>query len=122
MTGSNFQETCPKCKERKAMKQYMATKCTHCGYSTKNFGGNLSPGWKLKITYDDKKKEVTILGNAEGLEFLAGACLSIIGKTDPSGHIHLEWQMNTLLEGSVQTILEFSNNDQHYQENLQSPT
>ena len=76
--------------------------------------GNLKSGWKLKVSYDDKEKELWVRGNKEGLEFLANCCLGVIGKTDPSGHIHLEWQMNNLMEGSVPIRLEFSENPEDY--------
>ena len=53
---------------------------------------------RLKVAIRDG--EVVIRGDRAGLESLARACLSIIGKHDPGGHYHFEWQMNNLLEGS----------------------
>ena len=107
-------ENCPKCHKKYTIRRFETIKCVNCGYSIKDFGDNVGKGWKLKIAYDKTEDKILILGNAKGLEFLAGACLAIIGKTDPSGHIHLEWQMGNLLEGSTQTLLEFSSDDADY--------
>jgi ribosomal protein S27AE len=94
---------------------YKMIKCDKCGYVGEDFfKKELKKEWKLKITYDDKKKEIWIKGNKNGLEFLASCCLSIIGKIDPSGHIHLQWQMNNLMEGSVETRLEYSDDPEDY--------
>ena len=95
---------------------YQLVKCRSCGtVSTESFG-KLSKGWKLKITADRETGEIWIRGNKAGLEFLANCCLRIIGKTDPSGHILLEWQMCNLLEGSTETRLEYSDSEEDYQD------
>jgi hypothetical protein len=70
--------------------------------------------WKLKVTYDKKNKEIWIRGDKKGLEFLSDCCLGIIGKTDPSGHIHLMPEMNNLLEGSIETRWEYSDYPEDY--------
>ena len=70
---------------------------------------------RLKITYDEPNSEITIRGNKNGLEYLASCCLSIIGKTDNSAHIHLQWQMNNLNEGSIETVLVFSDDAEDYE-------
>jgi len=70
---------------------------------------------KLKITYNEKKKEVCIIGNKYGLEYLANCCLSVIGKTDPAGHFHLMPQMNNLSKGSLNTIIEYSKHPREYE-------
>ncbi|MFA5144012.1 MAG: hypothetical protein WC522_07615 [Candidatus Omnitrophota bacterium] len=96
---------------------YELVKCKKCGKVIKDFSEGLKKGWKLKITYnEDKSGEIWIRGNKSGLEFLASCCLAIIGKNDPSGHIHLQWQMNNLLPGSTETLLEYSDYAENYQE------
>ena len=60
------------------------------------------------------KRWILIVGDKAGLEFLASRCLAIIGRTGPSGHIHLEWQMNNLIEGSIKTILEYCESPEDY--------
>jgi hypothetical protein len=69
---------------------------------------------KLKITYDKANQEIWIRGDKRGLEFLADCCNRVIGKTNPSGHIHLQWQMNNLEKGSVSTRLEYSDTIEDY--------
>lgn len=96
------------------MIEFHVVKCLNCGYSKGLKNGKFPPGWKLKIVYDKNNDEITILGNAAGLEFLADTCLRIIGKTDPGGHMHLQWEMNNLLEGSTSTLVEFSDTNEHY--------
>jgi hypothetical protein len=63
---------------------------------------------RLKITYDNH--EIWIRGDKEGLQSLADCCTRIIGKKDPSGHIHLMPEMNNLMEGSVKTVIEYMEN------------
>jgi len=104
---------CTRC-GRNTFKAFAAEKCVACGYTGQEFGKTLEDGWKLKVTFDPKEQRVTILGNAKGLEFFAGCCLAVIGKTDPSGHIHLEWQMNNLVQGSTPTLVEFSDDEEDY--------
>jgi len=65
---------------------------------------------KLKITYNKENKEILIKGNKDGLEFLSDCCLRIIGKSDPSGHIHLMPEMNNLIKGSINVIIEYTDN------------
>ncbi len=96
------------------MEEYTVIKCINCGYSIQDFGEKLEKHWKLKVIYDKKNEEVVIRGNAQGLKFLAGACLAVIGKNDPSGHILLQWQMNNLQQGSVQAVVEYSDNANDY--------
>ncbi len=98
---------CPSCKANEAV-QYSFIKCKKCAYVIQDFVRELEPGWKLSATYDQKAGEIAIRGNRQGLEFLASVCLAVIGKHDPGGHVHLEWQMNNLLPGSVRTVIEFS--------------
>lgn len=63
---------------------------------------------KLKITYDHN--EIWIRGDKNGLQYLADCCTRIIGKKDPSGHFHLEPEMNNLMEGSIKTVIEYMEN------------
>jgi hypothetical protein len=61
---------------------------------------------RLKITCD--KDEIWIRGNDEGLQYLSQCCTRIIGKKDPSGHIHLMPEMNNLMNGSMKTVIEYT--------------
>jgi len=58
---------------------------------------------RLQVTIDDG--EVVIRGDRAGLELLASRCLGVIGKHDPGGHQHFQWQDGTLLEGSVEMVV-----------------
>lgn len=98
----------------KDVTKYELIKCNQCGHVIKDFPEHLKKERKLKITYEADEGEIWIRGNKAGLEFLASCCLSIIGKTDPAGHIHLQWQMNNLSEGSTETRLEFSDDQKDY--------
>ena len=60
---------------------------------------------RLKITYDHA--EIWIRGDKNGLQYLADFCTRITGKKDPSGHFHLQPEMNNLMEGSINTIIEY---------------
>ena len=62
---------------------------------------------KLKITFDKKENQITIIGNEEGLKYLADVCLRIIGKDTPAGHFHLMDNMNNLDKGSINTSIIF---------------
>jgi len=104
---------CKKCNQT-AVKQYVFTKCLKCGHVYQDFSENLEKGWKLKMYYDKEIGKFKIIGNTQGLEYLASSCLHIIGNEDPSGHVHLEWQMNTLNKGSTETILEYSDDEKNY--------
>ncbi len=86
--------------------------CTCCENSVELKEISRSQDWKLMITL--RKGEVWIRGDQSGLEELAQKCLWIIGKDGPAGHDLLQWQMNTLLEGSVETILEYSDDPADY--------
>lgn len=99
-------DRCKSCNSTDIVNYYF-TKCKTCGKTYANFG-KFSKEAKLKIIYNSGQDKIYISGNKEGLEFLADCCLSVIGKSDPAGHIHLEWQMNNLLAPSTETILEFS--------------
>ena len=63
-------------------------------------------GIPLKITFDGR--EIRIVGNKDGLQYLADCCISIIGQAGPGAHWHLLPQMNNLLEGSIATAIEYS--------------
>jgi hypothetical protein len=63
---------------------------------------------RLKITID--KDELWIRGDKAGLQYLADCCTRIIGKKDPSGHFHLEPEMNNLMDGSLKTVIEYMEN------------
>lgn len=93
---------------------YKFEKCSQCGTVHHNFKIAPIHARKLKITIDKETKEVWIKGDKSGLEYLADCCLRIIGKKDPSGHILLQWQMNTLMEGSVESRLEYSDDPEDY--------
>jgi hypothetical protein len=60
----------------------------------------------LKITFDGN--EIHIEGNEQGLRYLADCCIRVIGKKDEAGHFHLMSEMNNLEEGSVATVIEYS--------------
>lgn len=70
--------------------------------------GNSSSDYFLSITLEGG--ELRIRGNGAGLEHLSHCCLRLIGKTHlpACGHIHLMSQMNLLSEGSIPTIIEFT--------------
>ena len=61
-------------------------------------------GWKLQITLNKKKNEILILGDRAGLEYLAGCCLGVIGKTGANGHIMLDSLMYNLSSGSTPAL------------------
>lgn len=63
---------------------------------------------RLKITYDND--EIWIRGDEEGLKYLAECCTKIIGNKDPSGHWHLQSEMNNLMDGSIKTRIEYTEN------------
>ena len=67
-------------------------------------------GARLKITLEDG--EVVIRGDKGGLEYVANVCQRVIGKHDPSGHVHLEWHMNNLCEGSVPAVVQYTDDDE----------
>lgn len=69
---------------------------------------------RLEVTMSSED-EVWIRGDKAGLEYLADWCHRIIGKSDPSGHIHFQWQMNNLLEGSLAIRLEFFDDDEDFE-------
>lgn len=69
----------------------------------------MRPG-RLKVTIDPSG-EIWIRGDSDGLAYLAHWCQRIIGKTDPAGHMLLQWQMNNLLEGSSPVRLEYIDDD-----------
>jgi len=106
-------KNCNICKSKDLIK-YEFFKCKKCGRVIKDFSDGLTKNWKLKITYNEKEGDILITGNKIGLEFLASCCLRIIGKNDPSGHIHLQWQMNNLIDGSTETVLEYSDHPDDY--------
>jgi hypothetical protein len=69
-------------------------------------------GHRLQVTIDDG--EVIVRGDKAGLELLAHRCLGVIGKHDPGGHQHFEWQDGTLLEGSVAMVVEYADGDEDF--------
>ncbi|OIO10390.1 MAG: hypothetical protein AUJ52_04355 [Elusimicrobia bacterium CG1_02_63_36] len=69
---------------------------------------------RLKFTIE--AGEVLILGDEGGLEHLAEICRRVIGKKDPSGHWHLQPEMNNLVEGSMGAIIQFTDDDQDFRE------
>jgi hypothetical protein len=71
------------------------------------------PG-RLKISWNND--ELWIRGDKEGLKFLADCCTRIIGHRDPGGHILLQWQMNNLIAGSLETRLEFTEDDEDFED------
>lgn len=56
--------------------------------------------------------EIRVRGNAKGLTYLSKACLAIIGKTDSSGHYHIDPSMGNASEGSHPMIVEFTDKEQ----------
>jgi len=65
--------------------------------------------FQLSITKPED--EVIIQGNRAGLEFLADVCRKVIGKTDPSGHIHISPEMGNTSPGSIPIRIEFTEAD-----------
>ena len=62
---------------------------------------------RLRIIHDAEHSEVRISGNAEGLKYLADACLAVIGHDSPAGHWHLMDRMHNVEEGSIDAVVEF---------------
>lgn len=58
----------------------------------------------------DKKDEVVIQADAQGLKYLVDALQKISGKDGPGGHFHLEWQFNNLIKGSAPMTLQHTSN------------
>ncbi|MDD5518961.1 MAG: hypothetical protein PHV98_06395 [Candidatus Omnitrophica bacterium] len=96
------------------IKEYIFLKCNDCGYVVKDFFVDPKKNKKLKISYNKEDGKILIIGNKEGLEYLATCCLSVIGKNDPSGHVHLQWQMSNVEKSSVETTLEYSDDSEDY--------
>jgi hypothetical protein len=74
--------------------------------------------WRLKIIYDDKEKEIVILGDKKGFEFLIERIKDVIKKgesKDGHQHYHLQWQMNNLDGGSTGTVLVFTEDPEDYE-------
>jgi hypothetical protein len=65
--------------------------------------------FELNVTTEDD--EVVIRGNRAGLSFLSEACAKVIGKTDPSGHIHISPAMGNASESSKPLRIEFTEED-----------
>lgn len=103
---------CIECGSENNMK-YEIIKCKDCGYILKDFISSLEDG-RIKIRFDKDKKEILVMGDKKGLEFLASCCLSIIGRNTPAGHIHLMKDMNNLKKGSVNTVIIFSDDPEDF--------
>lgn len=63
---------------------------------------------KIKILYEDG--EIEIVGNREGLKFLAGVCSSLSELSDEeaktaANHYHFADYMNTADDGSIPTMI-----------------
>ena len=112
--GMQTDERCPKCGGSVCCYQFV--RCERCGTILKDLFRKSEEPRRLKITLDKESGEIWIRGNKAGLEYLASGCLKIIGKTDPSGHILLQWQMNNLLEGSTETRLEFTDDEEDFRD------
>ena len=69
---------------------------------------------RLKVSIEDE--EVVVRGDRAGLEMLSQACLSVIGKYNPGGHEHFEWQNDRLLGGSVPLLVVYSDADEDFAE------
>ncbi len=67
----------------------------------------LKKGHRLSIYYNNKEKQIEIIGNKPGLEYLSEVCLSIIGKKGPSAHWHLLRSTNTITQDSIDTVIYF---------------
>jgi len=62
---------------------------------------------RIKVEYDEARREVVITADAEGLQSLARICERIIGKEGPAAHWHfMEW-MDNADPGSVNLVLRF---------------
>ena len=95
------------CGNRTRFKTYKVVKCKKCHAIVQGFFKRPAKGWRLRIRYDKAKQEIEVIGDQAGLEYLAEACLGIIGHKDPSGHLHLEHIMYNLSRGSTNTLLQF---------------
>jgi len=62
---------------------------------------------KITIQFVQTEQEISILGNTEGLRYLADVCLRIIGKAPPGNHFHLMPEMENLEKGSIKTVVVF---------------
>lgn len=62
----------------------------------------------LVLRVSTENGEVRVRGNDKGLTYLGDICRQIIGKTDPSGHIHIDPKMGNASEGSQPMIVEFT--------------
>ncbi len=58
----------------------------------------------LEVKYDEKNKEINIVGNKEGLEYLGKVCLHLSEKKDPE-HWHLSFPFYTLTEDSLDLVI-----------------
>jgi hypothetical protein len=74
-----------------------------------------APHRRMKITVqideDPLAREINIIADAEGLEYLAGVCARLIGKSGPAAHWHLSNDMGTLMQGSIDTTIAFEQID-----------
>ena len=68
--------------------------------------------YRLKITLDNG--EIWIRGNKPGLEYLSKVSAQIIGKTDPSGHIHIMPELGNATIGSKKARIEYSDDPNDY--------
>ncbi len=73
--------------------------------------GDASPkkksGHRLRVSMDDKSREITIEGNAAGLDFLAEICRVVIGQAPGANHYHLGEAFGTLEPSSFDLIVTY---------------
>ncbi len=62
-------------------------------------------GYRLRVFLDEKTGEINIEGNKAGLEYLAEACLAIIGQPPGPNHWHLSEAFDTLDPQSPDLII-----------------
>ena len=68
---------------------------------------------KITVEIDDDPvaRQINIIADTEGLEYLAGVCTRLIGKSGPAAHWHLSTGMGTLTQGSIDTTIAFEQID-----------
>ena len=68
-------------------------------------GPRKKPGHRLRVSLDEKTREIEIEGNKAGLEYLAAVCLSMLGQPPGPNHWHFGEAFATLDEKSLDLII-----------------
>ncbi len=56
---------------------------------------------RLRISYDRNANKIEIVGDRDGLRYLADACMRVIDKEGPGAHFHLMKDMKNLHSTSI---------------------